>query len=588
MRLAQRLRGRLTKAAIGGTAIAAVLTTFAAPQAMAYGGSATDWLYKGKYGVMLHYLAEGCPPGCRYGSYATGVWPTVAEWNTRVDNFDVPGLVQQLQTVKAGWVQVSVGQISGYYAAPNPVYESLVPPTQSHPSRLSHRDLIKDLGQALLGTGIKLSVYVPCDAPRYDTYATSRLGGNIGSPTFEQNWPKVIKQWSGQWGTLVSSWWIDGATCGDSFSNAVIDATRFGNPGALVALNAADWNPSQVPNAGGKTDYVPGERENWNPTSRFVNRFGVSQMQNHVLAVAQGFWGNPPTAGMSYSASETANRTVRINSVGGAITWDVGYDRANGHISAASMNQLAAVRDAAGSVIDDNNPAASYTGSWITVDPGGLYAGTGHHTTSPGSAAQHTFAGTSVAWHSVKGSDQGSADVYIDDDFDRTVNLQQPNRIVDVPVYTKTGLAPGTHTIRVVSRSTKWVTVDRFTHGQAMPVSGIVDDSNPGFNYAGSWLASNPGGCYAGTCHHSSMTRLSAQYTFDGSSVTWHSIKGSDQGSADVYIDGALSGTVDLTQPTRVTDTPVYTRSGLTPGLHTIRIVTRNTAWVAVDRLVIS
>jgi hypothetical protein len=55
-----------------------------------------------------------------------------------------------------------------------------------------------------------------------------------------------------------------------------------------------------------------------------------------------------------------------------------------------------------------------------------------------------------------------------------------------------------------------------------------------------------------------------------------------------VYIDGVLDTTVNLTQPNRVAGTPVYTKAGLTTGSHTIRIVTKSSAWVTIDLFQIS
>ena len=45
----------------------------------------TDWFKKAGWGVFTHYL--------------TGANMSVEEWNRRVDAFDVPGLVKQLEAI---------------------------------------------------------------------------------------------------------------------------------------------------------------------------------------------------------------------------------------------------------------------------------------------------------------------------------------------------------------------------------------------------------------------------------------------------------------------------------------------------------
>ncbi|NUW35600.1 hypothetical protein HTZ77_29830 [Nonomuraea sp. SMC257] len=49
-------------------------------------------------------------PGCADGYFGIDDMPRPTERNTRVDNFDITGLVQQLKSVGAGWLQLSAGQ----------------------------------------------------------------------------------------------------------------------------------------------------------------------------------------------------------------------------------------------------------------------------------------------------------------------------------------------------------------------------------------------------------------------------------------------------------------------------------------------
>lgn len=331
------------------------LAVLPATQSQAAGGSATDWMHDGKFGVMEHYLAEGAPPGAVKSDYPNNM-PSVAQWNDRVNNYDVDGVVNQLKSVGAGWLQISVGQNTGFYAAPNATFEELVPPTPDHPSRLAKRDLIKELGQALHKEGIKLIVYVTADAVAYDDYARQKLGGSAqgkGEPNadYQRNWLKVVETWSKQWGTDVDGYWVDGPYFPrlEPFYDQMATTLRSGNPKSILSFNASVDEPYKTHTK--ESDFTPGESpvKYWpRPAAgRFIDNRGT-QMQLQYLGPAQGDWGNPPNEPMSFTADQIAEHTHKVTQAGGAVTWDVGYNRSNGRISDPGMEQLKKVGEKVG------------------------------------------------------------------------------------------------------------------------------------------------------------------------------------------------------------------------------------------------
>ncbi|GAA0928919.1 MULTISPECIES: ricin-type beta-trefoil lectin domain protein [Streptomyces violaceusniger group] len=326
-----------------------------AGHAQAAGGSATDWMNQGKFGVMEHYLAEGCPAGCDLSDYPDNM-PTVAQWNDRVNHYDVDGVVKQLKSVGAGWLQIAVGQNTGYYNAPNATFDQLVPPTADHASRLSQRDLIKELGPALHKEGIKLIVYLTDDPIARDDYARKKLGGDsqaTGEPnaTYQENWLKVVKTWSQQWGTDVDGYWVDGSYYDnlEPFYDKMATNLRSGNPNAILSFNAGYWKP--LASVTTQSDFTPGETGtgDWpRPMDgRWVDNRGT-QMLRQYFGIAQTTWGPLPDEPMTFSDDGIIGHTLDINRVGGAMTWDVGYDRSNGHISDLAMQQLKKVGQAVG------------------------------------------------------------------------------------------------------------------------------------------------------------------------------------------------------------------------------------------------
>ncbi|WP_205303892.1 galactose-binding domain-containing protein, partial [Nonomuraea montanisoli] len=332
----------------GSTALLLGLGLVSVPPApaRAAGGPATDWMNQGKFGVMMHYLAEGCPelPCTDYPNNM----PTVEQWNTRVDNFDVAGVVQQVKSVGAGWLQLSVGQNTGYYAAPNATFDSLVPATAEHPSRLSRRDLIKELGAALHQAGLKFIVYITADPIARDEYARHKLGGdgqNPGAPnaTYQANWLNVANTWAQQWGANVDGYFIDGSGYQqlEPFYDQMAAKLRSGNPNALLSFSSGG-TPFNSWSA--ESDFTPGESgvDFWpRPTpDRWVDNHG-DQLQLHYLGIAQSEWGSPPDQPLSSTGEERMIDLTRgVVRVGGAVTWDVGYHRDNGHISDIAMGFL--------------------------------------------------------------------------------------------------------------------------------------------------------------------------------------------------------------------------------------------------------
>lgn len=104
-----------------------------------------DWMRDAKWGVMLHFLS-----GVAGETSADGV--TVDTWNRRVDEFDADGLADQLESVGAGYLCLTVGQTSGYYCSPSAAYDRIV---GHQPSRCSERDLMADVAHAVTRRGIR-------------------------------------------------------------------------------------------------------------------------------------------------------------------------------------------------------------------------------------------------------------------------------------------------------------------------------------------------------------------------------------------------------------------------------------------------
>lgn len=103
-----------------------------------------------------------------------------------------------------------------------------------------------------------------------------------------------------------------------------------------------------------------------------------------------------------------------------------------------------------------------------------------------------------------------------------------------------------------------------------------VNDNDSRISYSSMNYLNTASGYISTDCHYSNISNAYTQFTFTGTSVQWIGAKNTDHGIANVYIDGVLDSTVD-TYGTNAKQQVLYTKSGLSNGSHTIKIVVTNT-----------
>jgi len=312
------------------TILLAVFLGFACGSAQTTGGDRnvnTGWLRDAGYGVFVHFL-----PGDRQGL-------------TQVNRFDVEALAEQLDSIGAGYLVLTLGQNSGFMNSPNATYERI---TGYDPGeRCSTRDLPLDLYRALNPKGIKLMLYLPCQVPNGDARAQQAFGlpqGPKDQPidtTFAGKWAEVIQDWSVRYGDRIAGWWFDGGYewIGFNEQTATIyaDAVKKGNPNAIVTFNPGvrliRWTQAE--------DYTAGElNEPFDvvPTDRWVNG-----SQWHALTYLGDNWSRRNTRFTEAQWIEWASSVVAKQ---GVLTLDLGpnLDASSGPIGSLAEPQLKLVR----------------------------------------------------------------------------------------------------------------------------------------------------------------------------------------------------------------------------------------------------
>ena len=293
------------------------------------------WLKQAKWGIMVHYLAD-------WRVRTDSLKMSSEKWNELIDHFNVDSLAGQVKSTGAGYLIFTIGQNSGYYDSPNKTYEKLTGIT----NKISKRDLISDLSDALKKRGLKLIVYLPSGAPNGDSIAKKKLewtNGPYPNKEFQQKWEAIIREWALRWKNKIDGWWFDGCywpnimyrneTPPDFKSFA--DAARAGNSNAIVA-----FNPGVVHRILSLTpyeDYTAGENDKPDLISIRRGYDGkVDGKQIHALSYLGRTWG---MGDPRFTPEEIIEYSKSIIQESGAITWDTPV-QITGLISASFLQQL--------------------------------------------------------------------------------------------------------------------------------------------------------------------------------------------------------------------------------------------------------
>jgi hypothetical protein len=122
-----------------------------------------------------------------------------------------------------------------------------------------------------------------------------------------------------------------------------------------------------------------------------------------------------------------------------------------------------------------------------------------------------------------------------------------------------------------------------------------VDDEDSSIAFTGTWVSIPDSGYYNESSHGSKTAASVASYSFTGTSIAWIGAKSSNRGIASIAIDGVSAGTVDAYSVPSLYQQVLFSRTGLTPGDHTITVTASGTknasasdCWIDVDAFIVS
>ncbi|MEA5457078.1 glycoside hydrolase [Sinomonas sp. JGH33] len=255
--------------------------------------------------------------------------------------------------------------------------------------------------------------------------------------------------------------------------------------------------------------------------------------------------------------------------------------------------------------VDDSSTGSganqwNYTGSgWQSCSGTGcagsenLYSGTTHWDSTANDAASMSFTGGRVRLFGVTDTNGGRATVSVDGGPATELDFYSAARHGDQLMWESPQLGTGNHTLTVTASgsanpqsSGTMVALDRAEIDPT--VTTTVDDATTGaganqWAYTGSgWVhcsstsCADPNDMYASTASWDGTAADKATLTFSGTGVALYGITDTNEGIANISVDGATATPVDFYSSSRATNVPVYTSTGLTNGSHTLTVTVTN------------
>lgn len=194
---------------------------------------------------------------------------------------------------------------------------------------------------------------------------------------------------------------------------------------------------------------------------------------------------------------------------------------------------------------------------------------------SGGYRVGHATAGLSVArgrvsYVAMTGPDLGRARVSVDGTVVRRVDLRSAAPARRSWTFRLPPGAGGPHRVRVRPAGWRAISLDGFVLRRPASTTR-VDDTSTRVSY-GAWAGSHVAGAAGGTVRSSSSSGAVARVAFTGTSLTWVTLVGPDQGLARVEVDGTRLATVDNWSATRASSVE-RTFGGLGAGRHVVTLV---------------
>lgn len=218
----------------------------------------------------------------------------------------------------------------------------------------------------------------------------------------------------------------------------------------------------------------------------------------------------------------------------------------------------------------------AYTGPWSPLT-GPSYSGNGASQLNGEGSAGFTFNGNYVSWIASKNNQQGIANVYIDDVKVASPSLYSKTPLDGQVIYDQT-VPDGRHTFKIEwtglgdpngKKSGTQINIDAFSIGR------LIEDNAITAIFGGPWYTNYSTKNLGGSAKYTETAGSYAEIPFQGTKVQLLAFTGPNRGTANIYIDGVLATAepVDMYSPQKTYRKAVFESSVLSPGAHTLKVV---------------
>ena len=234
------------------------------------------------------------------------------------------------------------------------------------------------------------------------------------------------------------------------------------------------------------------------------------------------------------------------------------------------------------SLINNNDPAATYTGAW-TYGSGRATTEYGqdiHETSTNGNFLEFVFQGTEIELIGTCASNRGTADVYLDNVFQQTIDLYSASTIYRKSVFAKSGMPRGTHTLKVVKTGGTLLTIDAFQ------VTEVINSNDPILSYSGAWSSKSSANAIGGEVRETNNNFDTLSFNFEGNGIDAIGSKGVGGGTVRFSLNDAYSLSVPQSSNFSQSQALVFTNSNtqtLTQGSNKLTVLKLRGTWADVD-----
>jgi len=228
--------------------------------------------------------------------------------------------------------------------------------------------------------------------------------------------------------------------------------------------------------------------------------------------------------------------------------------------------------------VNDSEPSIAYKDSFSHTSDSNCYDGDISSSNTTGDYFEFPFVGTEVAWYGKKASDNGKADVYVDDIYYTTIDLYNSTAQYKKLLWRSPALTNANHTLKVVVTGTKnasstdyTIYVDRLEYCTEEGI--MINEDDDSIVYSGTWSNIADNNAFDRAYKESQTSGDYFEYSFSGSYIGVYGRKASDTGKADIYIDGALQMTIDTYSSTAKYNELFWSSVYLAPGEHILKVV---------------